>query len=86
MESELRVEDSIFRMTRERAMLLLADVDKPQAKSIVDRLVMGFRERFPTASGPGLSLAYYEVLPGCGELLAKDVLPSVFPSTQSRDA
>ena len=38
LESQLRVDDSIFRMTRERAVLLLADVDVDRARDIVERL------------------------------------------------
>ena len=48
VESALRVEDSIFRVTRERAMLLLADVDRTRAGEILDRLLEDFRQRFPT--------------------------------------
>jgi len=79
LESALRVEDAIFRMTRERAVLFLADVNRAQAEGIVARLVHEFSERFPAASLPEVSLGYFQVDPGSSELLVRDVLPAVFP-------
>jgi len=79
LESALRVEDAIFRMTRERAVLFLADVDRAQAEGIVARLVREFNGRFPAASLPEVSLGYFQVDPGSNELLVRDVLPAVFP-------
>ena len=48
VESALRVDDAIFRMTRERAVLFLADVKVEQAEEIVERNLTGFRNHFPT--------------------------------------
>lgn len=79
VESALRVEDAIFRMTRERAILFLADVDRGQAERIVGRLLGGFQDRFPMIEEPEIDLAYYEVDPDAGELLPKDVLLRIFP-------
>lgn len=80
LEGSLRVEDAIFRLTRERAVLFLADVDEAGARRVVDRLVRGFEEHFPSARPPELQLGFYEVPPACGELRLKDVLPAVFPA------
>jgi len=80
LEGSLRVEDAIFRLTRERAVLFLADVDEAGARRVVDRLVRGFEEHFPSARPPDLQLGFYEVPPSCGELRLKDVLPVVFPA------
>ena len=78
MQSALRVEDTIFRMTRERAVLFLADVDRAQGEAIVSRLLAEFARRFPAARAPQVALGFFEVRPGCGMLLVKDVLPAVF--------
>jgi hypothetical protein len=78
VESALRVEDSIFRMTRERAVLFLADVDRQQASHVIERLLTGFRERFPSAVPPELSLGFFEISPRDVNLTLKEVLPAVF--------
>ena len=44
VESALRVDDSVFRMTRERALLLLTDVDEKSAAAILTRTLEDFRE------------------------------------------
>jgi hypothetical protein len=78
IESALRMEDAIFRMTRERAVLFVSDVDLSNAERIVDRLIHGFQERFPTLEPVDVSLGYYEVAPGAREISAKEILPSIF--------
>ena len=45
VESALRVDDAIFRMTRDRAVLFLADVSRSNAEAIVDRLLADFRAK-----------------------------------------
>jgi GGDEF domain-containing protein len=80
VESALRMEDAIFRMTRERAVLFLADVDLDQAGRIVDRLISEFSARFPSAAQPGMRMGFFQVEPGCAELAVKEVLPAVFPA------
>ncbi len=80
LESSLRVEDAIFRLTRERAVLFLADVDEAGARRVVERLVRGFEQYFPSARSPVLHLGFYELPPSCGEVRLKDVLPTVFPA------
>jgi hypothetical protein len=83
VESALRVDDVVFRMTRERAVLLLADVDPVRAREVVERLVSDFRARFAVARDPELRLGYFEVRPGSGELTVKDVLPTLFRPEQA---
>jgi hypothetical protein len=78
IESALRMEDAIFRVTRERAVLFVSDVDRARAEQIVARLVRDFCERFAAAAEPSVELGYYEVHPGSREVSAKEVLPAVF--------
>jgi GGDEF domain-containing protein len=78
LESELRVEDQIFRLTRERAMLFLRDVDHDQAVSVVERLRASFEHEFPSIEPMRVTIRYFEVPPGRAELSVKQVLPSVF--------
>ena len=80
VESELRVEDSIFRLTRERALLFLADLDREQARSVVERLLGGFLREVPLAAAPPIQVRYLEVPPGGEDLSVKQVLPAVFGS------
>ena len=40
LQSALRMEDGIFRMTRERAVVYLADVDQGLAAQVLDRLIV----------------------------------------------
>lgn len=78
IESELRVEDAVFRLTRDRALLFLADVAPEQARSVVERLVHGFQREFPAANAPGVRIRYFDVSPGTVELSVKQVLPELF--------
>jgi hypothetical protein len=77
-ESMLRVDDSIFRMTRERAVLVLADVDRARAEEIVERLMNGFRERFAPAVDPEIDLGFFEVTPDERDVSVKHVLLALF--------
>jgi GGDEF domain-containing protein len=76
--SALRVDDGIFRMTRERAVFFLADADRERAQEIMERLLYGFQERFSSVEEQRVSLAYFEVTPGIPALTVRDVLPSLF--------
>jgi len=76
--SALRIDDGIFRMTRERAVFFLADADRARAEEIMERLLHGFQERFTSAQEQRVSLAYFEVTPGMNGLSVRDVLPSLF--------
>ena len=87
--SALRVDDTILRLTRERVVLMLTDVDRAGAERIVRRLLAEFRERFSTLEDPPITLGYFEVAPGTGLLTVKQVLPTVFcvePSPDEGDA
>jgi len=76
--SALRIDDGIFRMTRERAVFFLADADRERAEEIMERLLNGFQQRFTSAREQRVSLAYFEVTPGMVGLSVRDVLPSLF--------
>ncbi len=78
LESALRVEDQIFRMTRERAVLYLADVDATGAAEVLVRIFGEFCDEFPSADAPEFEQRMIEVKPGVGPLSVKDVLVSVF--------
>jgi len=78
IESALRVEDAVFRMTRERTVLFLADVDRARALEILERLLSDFRERFPSARAPAVALGFYELAPRAERPALKEVLPVVF--------
>ena len=78
LESALRVEDQIFRMTRERAVLYLSDVDATCAAEVLVRIFGEFCEEFPTSEAPEFEQRMLEVTPGVGPLSVKDVLTSVF--------
>jgi len=78
VESELRVEDAIFRMTRERIVLFVADVDEPGAREIMERILIGFQERSSTIEPPQVGLRYFEVRPSALGLSVKQVLPTLF--------
>lgn len=79
IQSALRIEDSIYRITRERAVLFLADVSRSQVESILTRLRGELAERFPTTKAPELSIACFEIEPGAEPPTLKDVLPAIFP-------
>src|SRR5262245_46070934 len=85
LESALRVDDAIFRMTRERAVLVLADVDRARAEEIVSRLLSGFAEQVAQVGAPEIDLGYVEVTPQHKHLTVKEVLPLVFGVTPSEN-
>ena len=80
VESALRMEDTIFRMTRERSVLFLTDVDQARAEGIVDRLAESFAESFPAAKPPAVSLGFCQISPDERVPLLRDVLLDVFPA------
>jgi hypothetical protein len=80
VESALRVDDSVFRMTRERVLLLLTVVDEKSAAAILTRTLEDFREHFPSSESPSVGLGYFEVAPGAKELTVKSILPALFAS------
>lgn len=85
LESELRVEDQIFRLTRERALLFLRDVGTEQARAVVERLRESFEREFPSPEPMRIAIRYLEVPPGSRELSVKRVLPAVFGAPTPRD-
>ena len=78
LKSALRVEDQIFRMTRERAVLYLADLDATGAAEVLVRIFAEFCDEFPTSEAPEFAQRMLEIQPGLGPLSVKDVLTSVF--------
>ncbi|MAG31895.1 MAG: hypothetical protein CL908_13485 [Deltaproteobacteria bacterium] len=83
LESALRVEDQIFRMTRERAVLYLSDVNATRAAEVLVRIFAEFCDEFPTSEAPEFEQRMLEVKPGVGPLSVKEVLTSVFGSRES---
>ena len=83
LESTLRVEDQIYRMTRERAVLYLADADATCAAEVLVRIFSEFCAEFPSADMPEYKQRMLEVRPGLGPLSVKEVLTSVFGSVDT---
>jgi len=79
--SALRIDDGIFRMTRERVIFFLADADRQRAEEIMQRLLVGFREHFTPSQEQRIAFGYFEVTPAMGELTVRDVLPEIFSPT-----
>ncbi len=77
VEAELRVEDLVFRLLRERAVLWLADAELEAANSVMSRLYDDFAARFPTTLGLRIERGSHRVEPGSVPT-AKDVLPLLF--------
>jgi hypothetical protein len=78
LQAALRVEDAIFRMTRERAVIHLADVDATRASGVLERLTGDFCDEFPSMSRPNFELRLLEVKPDAGPVRVKDVLTEIF--------
>ena len=79
LQSALRVEDGIFRMTRERAVVHLADVDADQALSVIERLSSEFADQFPSQDPPRFEMHIYQAMPGRDEeVKVRDVLTEIF--------
>lgn len=83
LESALRVEDQIFRMTRERAVLYLSDVDPTIAAEVLIRIFGEFCEEFPSTEAPEFEQRMFEVKPGVGPVSVKEVLTSVFGNREA---
>ena len=78
VESALRIEDDVFRLVRERAVLLLADVERTRAESILARLRMDFVARFAPSTEFDVSLGFWQIDPEAGTATAKEILPELF--------
>ncbi len=78
VESALRVEDSVFRLLRGRAVLLLTDVDEPGARTVLERVHAEFVSQFAPRGGFDAALGFHQVDPGPRVALAKEILPAIF--------
>jgi hypothetical protein len=78
LQSALRVEDAIFRMTRERAVIHLADLGCSAAREVFARLTATFSDEFPSTSAPEFDVRFYEIKPGTSEIRVRDVLTELF--------
>jgi hypothetical protein len=76
--STLRVDDSIFRMTRTRVVFFLADADRGRAEEIMARVIRDFNAQFATLESPAVKLSYFEVAPGNEDVTLKAILPALF--------
>ena len=76
--SALRIDDAIFRMTRNRAVLFLADADRERAEDIMLRVVAAFAEQFAITENPPVVISYFEVAPGSPDMTLKAILPRLF--------
>jgi hypothetical protein len=86
LESALRVDDRIFRMTRERAILFLADVDRDQAERVIERNLATFRANFCVSADPDFEARYFELRPQGQNLSLRDVLSALFGSGSGEHA
>ena len=77
VDSELRVEDAIFRMLRERAVLLMTDIEERTARKVMERLCAEFAARFAPRAELPIAFGYFAVPPGQTPTV-KDVLPALF--------
>lgn len=84
VESELRVEDSVFRLLRERAVLLLTDVDQGQAEAVLERLRSAFIGQFAPSAAFDVALGFEQVDTGRCLATAKDILPKLFAPAAAR--
>lgn len=78
LQGALRVEDAIFRMTRERAVVHLADCSLEQGEKVLDRLANQFLNEFPSLSALEYVRHGFEVKPGTERPRVKDVLTTIF--------
>ena len=78
VESALRMEDAIFRLIRERAVVLLTDADRSRAEEIFERLLGDFAARFGSSAELEVELGYYQIDGHGGHATAKVVLPAIF--------
>lgn len=78
LQGALRVEDAIFRMTRERAVVHLADCTPEQGRKVLERLASEFQSEFPSLSALDFAQRFVEVKPGGEKPRVKDVLTRIF--------
>jgi hypothetical protein len=78
VESELRMEDAVFRLIRERAVVLLTDVHRAQAEEIFKRLSTDFLAQFGSSAEFEVEFGYFQIDGHGGHATAKVVLPAIF--------
>jgi len=76
--SALRIDDAIFRMTRNRAVLFLADANRERAEEIMLRVIAEFAEQFALVESPPVAISYFEIAPGTRDATLKAILPRLF--------
>ena len=86
VESALRMEDAIFRLIRERAVVLLTDADRSRAEEIFERLCGDFGARFGPSTELEVELGYYQVDGHGGHVTAKVVLPAIFTAVEESES
>ena len=85
LRSALRVEDGVFRMTRERAVLHLADVDEKGAREVLDRLLQDFEQEYPSLERPCIDMQLLDVTPEAVDAVSvKSVLTTIFSAEGRR--
>lgn len=85
VESALRMEDAVFRLIRERAVVLLTDADREKAESIFERLCSDFAARFGSLTAFEVDLGYFQIDADGGYATAKMVLPVIFHGEPEED-
>jgi hypothetical protein len=76
--SAIRVEDGLFRMTRERAVLHLADLDPKEAREVIDRLIEKFDQESSAVQPASIDIRIFAIKPGTEEPSVKKVLTEIF--------
>ncbi len=80
LRSALRVEDGIYRMTRERAVVHLADLDMDRGQTVFSRLLEDFIQEFPMAKELKFDSNFSLAEAGSESLGNKQILAEIFPS------
>ena len=76
--SSLRIDDSIFRMTRTRAVFSIADSNLNCAREIMNRVISDFGQQFAVPEEPTIRISYFEVAPSLQQPTLKEILPALF--------
>lgn len=79
LRSALRVEDGIYRMTRERAVVHLADLDLDGGQTVFGRLLEDFIQEFPMAKELKFDTNFSLAKAGSETLENKQILAEIFP-------